>query len=49
MIVIADSTALIGLHAIGRLEVLYQLFDRVVIPPVVASEAVSVGCIALVD
>ena len=43
MIVIADSTAMIGLHAIGRLEILLDLFQTVIIPPVVAEETLSVG------
>jgi uncharacterized protein len=37
-IIIADSTCLIGLERIGKLEILPQLFDSIFIPPEVAKE-----------
>ncbi|WP_017294223.1 DUF3368 domain-containing protein [Geminocystis herdmanii] len=37
-IIIADSTCLIGLERIGKLEILPQLFDSILIPPKVAEE-----------
>jgi predicted nucleic acid-binding protein len=42
-IVIADSTCLIGLSKIGRLDVLRQLFGSIVIPPTVYHEVVVRG------
>ncbi|GAK53332.1 hypothetical protein U14_04597 [Candidatus Moduliflexus flocculans] len=43
MIVIADSSCLIGLSKIGRLDVLRQLFGNVLIPPAVFDEVVIKG------
>ncbi len=37
-IIIADSTCLIGLERIGKLDILPALFDSVIIPPEVAKE-----------
>jgi predicted nucleic acid-binding protein len=37
-IIIADSTCLIGLERIGKLEILPQLFDSILVPPKVAEE-----------
>ena len=42
-IVVADSSCLIGLSKIGQLEVLYQLFGRVLIPQAVYHEVVVRG------
>jgi predicted nucleic acid-binding protein len=38
--IVADSTCLIGLERIGRLDLLSELFEPIVIPPVVAREFV---------
>lgn len=43
MIVIADSSCVIGLSKIGRLDVLRQLFGNVLIPPAVFHEVVTKG------
>ena len=37
-VAIADSSSLIGLHAIGRLELMQGLFDSVLVAPAVALE-----------
>ncbi|OQY45569.1 MAG: hypothetical protein B6242_10030 [Anaerolineaceae bacterium 4572_78] len=42
-IVIADSTCLIGLSKIGKLEILHQLFEEIVIPHAVYHEVVNLG------
>jgi predicted nucleic acid-binding protein len=36
--IVADSSSLIGLHAIGRLNLLESIYGGVIIPPAVASE-----------
>jgi len=43
MIVVSDTTPLIGLASIGRLELLYELFDEVYIPQAVFDETVTSG------
>jgi predicted nucleic acid-binding protein len=43
MIVVSDTTPLIGLSSIGRLELLLQLFDDVYIPQAVFDETVTSG------
>jgi predicted nucleic acid-binding protein len=43
MIVILDSSILIGLGGIGRLALLHDLFGEVIIPQAVASEVVDYG------
>jgi predicted nucleic acid-binding protein len=43
MIVIIDSSVLIGLGAIGRLALLHDLFGEVVIPQAVADEVIDYG------
>lgn len=43
MTVVSNTTPLIGLAAIGRFDLLYQLFGRIYIPTAVYSEAVSSG------
>jgi len=42
-IVIADSSCLIGLSKINKLDVLRQLFGRILIPPAVFHEVVILG------
>ncbi len=37
-IVVSDSTCLIGLERVGKLEILPALFDSVIIPPEVERE-----------
>jgi uncharacterized protein len=41
--VIADSTCLIGLSKIGKLDILRQLFGNILIPPTVFQEVVVLG------
>ncbi len=43
MIVVSDTTPLIGLASIGRLELLHELFDDVYIPQAVFDETVTSG------
>ncbi len=43
MIVVSNTTPLIGLAQIGRFELLQQLFGEIYIPPAVYSEAVIAG------
>ena len=43
MIVVSDTTPLIGLASIGRLELLYALFGEVYIPQAVFDETVTFG------
>ena len=43
MIVVSDTTPLIGLASIGRLGLLQELFDEVYIPQAVFDEAVTFG------
>ena len=43
MIVVSDTTPLIGLASIGKLEVLQRLFDEVYIPQAVYDETVTHG------
>lgn len=43
MIVVSDTTPLIGLASIGRLELLRELFDDVYIPQAVFNETVTFG------
>ena len=43
MIVVSDTTPLIGLASIGRLELLFQLFGEVYIPQAVYDETVTHG------
>lgn len=43
MIAVADSGPLIALTKVGGLDVLFQLFPKVVSPPAVFAEAVTVG------
>ena len=43
MIVVSDTTPLIGLASIGRLELLYALFGEVYIPQAVFDETVTSG------
>ncbi|MDD2922757.1 MAG: DUF3368 domain-containing protein [Anaerolineales bacterium] len=43
MIVVSDATPLIGLAAIGRLEILRELFDEIYIPQAVYDETVTHG------
>jgi predicted nucleic acid-binding protein len=43
MIVILDSSILIGLGAIGRLALLHDLFGEVIIPQAVADEVIDYG------
>jgi predicted nucleic acid-binding protein len=43
MIVVSDTTPLIGLASIGRLELLQELFGEVYIPQAVFDEAVTFG------
>lgn len=43
MIVVSDTTPLIGLASIGRLELLYTLFGEVYIPQAVFDETVTFG------
>ncbi len=43
MIVVSDTTPLIGLSSIGRLELLRELFDDVYIPQAVFDETVTSG------
>lgn len=43
MIVVSDTTPLIGLATIGRFEILHQLFGEVYIPKAVYDEAVTAG------
>ena len=38
MAIVADSSSLIGLHAIGRLNLLESVYGEVIIPPAVARE-----------
>jgi predicted nucleic acid-binding protein len=40
MIVVSDTTPLIGLAIIGRFDLLHQLFDKIYIPQAVYDEAV---------
>ncbi len=40
-VIIADSSALIALEQISRLELLKELFGTVVVPPAVAKEVAS--------
>lgn len=42
-VVVADSTCLIGLARIGRLQILQQLFGEILIPPAVFRETVTDG------
>lgn len=42
-VVIADSTCLIGLSKIGRLDVLHQLFGHIIVPSAVYHEVVIRG------
>lgn len=41
--VVADSTCLIGLSRIGRLDLLRALFQSILIPPAVFAEVVTLG------
>jgi len=43
MIVVSDTTPLIGLATIGRLELLQELFEEVYIPRAVFDETVTFG------
>ncbi len=43
MIVISDTTPLIGLASIGRFEILQELFGQIIIPQAVYNEAVIAG------
>lgn len=43
MIVVSDTTPLIGLASINRLELLHELFDEVYIPQAVFDETVTFG------
>ena len=43
MIVVSDTTPLIGLASIGRLELLQELFEEVYIPQAVFDETVTFG------
>src|SRR3990172_13183463 len=43
MIVVSDTTPLIGLASIGRLELLFELFGEVYIPQAVYDETVTFG------
>ncbi len=42
-IIISDTTCLIGLSKIGELDILRQLFGKVIIPPAVYHEVVVLG------
>ena len=38
MAIVVDASSLIGLHSIGRLDLLHSVFGETIVPPAVASE-----------